>query len=75
VSGCEEMFEALGLNVSYSAGGADVTFIQAYMDHFVRLMFAGRDEFAAPADGIAGRLERGPVRRPVPVTESAPPPG
>jgi hypothetical protein len=75
MSGCEEMFEALGLNVNYSAGGADVTFIQAYTDHFVRFMFAGRDKFAAPADEIAGRLERDPVRRPVPVTESALPPG
>ncbi|WP_020475677.1 hypothetical protein [Zavarzinella formosa] len=56
--GHEEMIEALGLNVDYSAGDAAVTFIQVFPTTGVRFTLWGIDVFATPADELVTALVR-----------------
>jgi hypothetical protein len=56
--GREEMIDDLGLNVDYSAGHTDVTFIQACPVDGVRFTLAGIDVFGTPADELVAVLAR-----------------
>ena len=56
--GREEMIDDLGLNVDYSVGDADVTFIQAFPVDGVRCTFAGIDVFGTPADELVAAVAR-----------------